>query len=148
MCAICGARCSVCSYRENKTCKGCAQSEGCPFGTPCFIYRYIKTCGNDAFSALKKQLISEINELNIPGMRPIDDLYPIVGSYVNLGYPTPGGDIVHLLDDQTIYLCNQVPADIGGETRCFGIAVGMDFLLVSNYGDNASDPEIVIYKER
>ncbi len=47
-----------------------------------------------------------------------------------------------------IYLCNQVEGIVNGMPRCFGIAVGMDFLLISSYGKDGEDPEIVIYKER
>lgn len=36
----------------------------------------------------------------------------------------------------------------GSITRCFGLVAGLDFILVSEYGENCSNPEIVIYKRR
>ena len=40
---------------------------------------------------LKKQLIREINDLHIEGMPKLEKLNALVGSYVNLEYPLPGG---------------------------------------------------------
>ncbi len=32
--------------------------------------------------------------------------------------------------------------------RCFGLVANMDFLLVSEYGANGENPEIILYKKR
>ena len=32
--------------------------------------------------------------------------------------------------------------------RCFGLVANMDFLLISEYGANGENPEIVLYKKR
>lgn len=146
--AICGATCDSCGEWKEKKCSGCAQSAGCPFGSPCFIYRYIQTCGEESFRILKQEMIDEVNALEISGMDKIHDLYAMHGAFVNLAYPTPNGDAVRLLSDDAIYLCNQVQGNVNGTPRCYGITVGMDFLLVSTYGEGGLDPEIVIYKER
>lgn len=95
-------------------------------------------------------MIDEINALNIPGMPAINELYAINGSYVNLAYPMPSGYEVKLLDDSSIYLCNQVECEFndGELIKCFGIVAGMDFILVAEYGENCANPELVVYKKR
>lgn len=148
--SICGADCSNCGFGKQNNCKGCSESKGCPFGKQCFVYSYIKTGGAENYQLFKKQLIEEINSLNIPGMPCINELYEMNGSYVNLPYPMPNGERVKILDDKSIYLCCQVECefDDGTMKKCFGVTAGMDFLLVSEYGENCSDPEIVVFQKR
>lgn len=145
--SLCGADCSICGYGECNNCKGCVESSGCPFGEKCFIHDYIKLSGMENYQKFKKQLIDEFNSLNIPGMSAINELYAMNGAYVNLAYHMPSGYEMKFLNDNSIYLCNQVECDFGGD-RCYGLVAGMDFLLVSVYGENGSNPEIVIYKKR
>ena len=148
--SICGTDCTNCGFGRDNNCKGCIASKGCPFGKQCFIYKYIKTGGIENYEIFKKQLMDEFNSLNVPGMPRIEDLYAINGSYVNIAYPMPSGYEVKLLDDKEIYLCNQVECEFndGELIKCFGLVAGMDFLLVAEYGENCTDPELVIYKKR
>ena len=83
-------------------------------------------------------------------MPVIDELYAMNGSYVNLAYPMPNGNNIKLLDDASIYLCNQVECEFndGELIRCFGLVADMNFLLVSEYGANCAEPEIVVFKKR
>ena len=97
------------------------------------------------FEELKKQLIDEINALNIEGMPKLERLNALVGSYVNLAYPLPSGACVKFLNDQTTYLGNQL--ETGGE-RCFGVLANADFILVCTYGCEGADPELLLYKMR
>ena len=62
----------------------------------------------------------------------------------------PNGKTVKMLDDNEIYLGNQVECEFndGDINRCYGLIAGMDFLLVCEYGINCADPEIVIFKKR
>ncbi|MEE1187317.1 MAG: DUF3795 domain-containing protein [Acutalibacteraceae bacterium] len=147
---ICGADCNNCGYGKSNNCKGCSTTLGCPFGKQCFIYRYITTGGEENYKLLKKQLIDELNSLDIPGMPNIDELYPMNGSYVNLAYPMPNNKQIKLLNDNNIYLCNQVKCEFndGELVKCFGLVADMNFLLVSEYGANCTEPEIIIYKKR
>ena len=104
--------------------------------------------GDDGqFDAFKKQLIDEINALKIKGMPRLEKLNALVGSYVNLAYPLPGGLKVKFLDDNKTYLGNQLEAQ-DGRDRCFGVLANVDFILISTYGENGSDPELVLYKKR
>ena len=148
--SICGADCKNCGYGQNTGCPGCEASGGCPFGKQCFIAKYIKAGGIESFNSFKKQLISEFNALNIEGMPKIEELYALNGSYVNLAYPMPNGFEVKILDDSEIYLGTQVECEFndGSLIKCFGLVAGMDFLLVSEYGINCSDPKIVLFKQR
>ncbi len=104
----------------------------------------------EQYQAFQKQLMDEFAELNVPGLPPITELHPMNGAFVNLAYPLPNGQSVKLLDDRDIYLVAQVPCAFndGEFYQCYGLAAGMDFLLVSEYGMNCSDPELVIYKKR
>ena len=99
------------------------------------------------FEALKQQLIGEINDLRIDGMPRVEKLIPLVGSYVNLEYPLPGGARVKFLDDGATYLGTQLEPESGGE-RCFGVLADREFILVSTYGKDGADPELVLYRKR
>ncbi len=148
--SLCGADCSNCGYGKNNNCKGCKETNGCPFGRQCFIAKYILTGGKDNYDAFKQQLIKEINNLNVSGMPKISDLTPLNGSFVNLSYPMPNGENVNLLEDDDIYLGTQVENDFndGELIRFFGIVANMSFILISEYGANGDNPEIIIYKKR
>ncbi len=148
--SICGADCSKCGYGKNNNCKGCKETNGCPFGKQCFVAKYILTGGKESYELFKNQLIEEINSLNIPGMPKIKELTPLNGAFVNLNYPLPNGENVKLLNNDEIYLGNQVESEFnnGEIIRCFGILANLNFILVSEYGPNGDNPEIVIYKKR
>ena len=148
--SICGADCDNCGYGKNSGCMGCVESKGCPFGKKCFIAQYINIGGADSYNLFKEKLIEEFNALNIPGMPEITELFPLNGAFVNLAYPMPSGNDIKLLDDKDIYLGNQVECEFndGELIKCYGLVAGMDFLLVSEYGKNCTDPEIVVYKKR
>ena len=142
--------CDGCGYGKLKQCKGCKNTNGCPFGTQCFVAKYILTGGKENYEAFKKELVNEINDLNIPGMPKISDLNPLVGSFVNISYQLPNGENVEFLNDNEIYLGNQVESEFndGEIIRCFGILANTNFILVSEYGPNGDNPELIIYKKR
>ena len=109
--------------------------------------KYDELSDNGQFETFKRQLIDEINDLNIEGMPKVDRLNALVGKFVNLEYRLPNGNTVRFLDDETTYLGNQLESEFGGD-RCFGILANMDFILVATYGEGGADPELVIYKKR
>ena len=136
--ALCGADCAACQWRS--ACPGCSDEK-------CFIARYIKANGKEAYEELKQTLAQEINGLGIGDMPKIDNLYALVGNFVNLEYPLPGGQTAKFLDNNSMYLGNQVQCQ-GKEGRCYGMVACPEFLLVSEYGENGAAPEIVMYKRR
>lgn len=150
MSSICGADCSNCGYGKNNNCRGCSESKGCPFGKQCFIAKYITTGGKENYEIFKNQLIEEFNSLKIPGMPEIKELYALNGAFVNMEYPLYNGRSVKFLRNDDIYLGTQVECEFndGEIIRCFGLVANMDFLLVSEYGANGDNPEIIIYKKR
>lgn len=93
----------------------------------------------------KKYFIDQFNRLGIPCMDKVQDLHELKGDYINLEYTAPGGQKIKFLDDSAIYygaeLCKK------GTHRCYGLSAGDDFLLVCEYGDGGSDPEIILYKK-
>ncbi len=109
--------------------------------------RYEELSDHGQFEAFKKQLIDEINALHIEGMPTLTNLNALVGNYVNLEYPLPGGNNVKFLDDQKTYLGNQLESELSGE-RCFGIIANMDFILIATYEAEGANPELVLYKKR
>ena len=98
------------------------------------------------FDAFKKQLVDEINALGIPGMPKVESLNALVGSYVNLAYPLPGGAAVRFLDDSTTYLGTQL--EVPGEERYFGVLANADFILICTYAEGGTEPELLLYKKR
>lgn len=138
---ICGADCAQCPSREE--CRGCAETGGCPFGKQCFLAKYILDFGREKLAALQQAIMEEVNGLHLPGMKQVEALYPMRGSFVNLPYRLPNGQRVRFLDDNEIYLCSQVEALSGGY---YGVAAGLDFLLVSKYGENGA--ELVLFRRR
>lgn len=145
--SVCGANCAECPSKEN--CRGCTETNGCPFGKQCFVAKYILTGGTEAWQTFKKSLIDEINALKIPGMASVTELYPLVGRYVNLEYPLPNGSTVRLLRDDEMYLGAQMENTLSdGKKTCFGVIARERFLLVCEYGENCADPELVLYRRR
>ena len=109
--------------------------------------RYEELSDDGQFEEFKEQLIQEINDLHIEGMPKLEKLNALVGRFVNLPYRLPSGAEVKFLDDQVTYLGNQLEPLFGGD-RCFGVLASMDFILVSTYGKDGADPELVLYKKR
>ena len=142
--SICGVDCSKC---YNKKCKGCKETNGCPFGKKCFIASYIEIGGKENYNIFKKQLIDEINSLNIEGMKKVEELYPLNGEVVNLEYLLPSGKNVKYLDDKEIYLGNQIECEYDNK-RYFGVLGNTNFILVCEYNENKDNGEILIYKKR
>ena len=109
--------------------------------------QYTNLAGAEQFDTFKKQLMDEINALQIEGMPKVEKLNALVGAYINLDYRLPNGTCVKFLDDNATYLGNQLECAFGGD-RCFGIAANMDFILISTYEENGKNPELVVYKKR
>lgn len=109
--------------------------------------RYQELSDDGQFEAFKQQLIEEINALNIEGMPKVEKLNALVGRFVNLDYPLPGGMNARFLNDQTTYLGTQLEPAFGGE-RCFGVVACMDFILICTYEKDGVNPELVLYKKR
>ena len=109
--------------------------------------RYEELSDNGEFEAFKEQLIAEINDLHIEGMPKVEKLNALVGNYVNLAYPLPGGMSAKFLNDGTTYLGTQLEPEFGGD-RCFGVLANMDFILVCTYEAEGKNPELLLYKKR
>ena len=109
--------------------------------------RYEQLSDDGQFEQFKQQLIQEINDLQIEGLPKVDKLNALVGSYVNLEYRLPSGQLVKFLNDQTTYLGNQLECEFGGD-RCFGVLANMDFILICTYEKDGENPELVLYKKR
>ncbi|CCX37577.1 putative uncharacterized protein [Clostridium sp. CAG:1013] len=148
----CGLDCAKCPAVDN--CPGCVATEGKPYGGTCVLGECGKAEGCSApgscFSGkcpLKEKLCQEFNQLNIPDMEKVTDLNALPGFYINLEYTLPGGQKVKFWDDKRVYLGNQICKQ-DGSGRCFGLTADENHLLVCEYGDNGSDPEIVAYQRR
>ena len=112
-----------------------------------FWEKYAALGGMDKFEECKQQIMDEFNALRIEGLPRVEELYVLTGSYINLEYRLPNGQLVRFLDDQASYLGNQLECTFGSD-RCFGIVASMDFLLVCTYEKNGENPELVMYKRR
>jgi len=109
--------------------------------------RHAELSDDGAFEAFKQQLIREINALGVKGMPELTKLNALVGAYVNLEYPLPGGMRAKFLNDNTTYLGSQLESpELPG--HCFGVLACAEFLLVCSYGEGGSDPELLLYRKR
>jgi len=148
---ICGLDCGECWMKEQ--CGGCRETGGKPFGGTCMIavcctQKGCANCGN-SFSApcrLKKELAAEFNALGIEDMEEVTDLNALHGAYINLQYTLPGGQQIRFWDDDRIYLASQLPKK--NSDRCYGLTADENYLLVCEYGENGTDPEIVVFRRR
>ena len=131
--------CGVCRRRED--CGGCTKTEGHPFGGRCIAAEIVKQRGFAAFEKFKKKLIDEFNSLGIEGLE-VKDLNLLNGFYVNLEYPLDNGQSVKLLEDNNIYLGNQI--EIPGRDRYYGIVGDDKYLLVCSYKCNGAEPQIML----
>ena len=109
--------------------------------------KYDELSDGGQFEAFKEQLIGEINDLGIEGMPRVTKLNALVGSFINLEYRLPSGFNAKFLDDGTTYLGNQLESEIV-PGLFFGVLACMDFILISTYGENCSNPELLLYKKR
>lgn len=141
----CGANCESCQFREN--CKGCLETGGSPFGGRCVAAEYVKAGGLEAYLEFKQKLLGEVNTLlAAEGIGAAEDLYELVGAYVNLEYELPSGERVKFLDDKNVYLGAQIETD--GMEICFGVVADVGFILLCSYGENGADPELIAYHKR
>ncbi len=144
MLSICGVGCcGECDVRND--CGGCVKTDGHPFGGTCIAAECVKRGGLEEFNNMKETLIAEFNALGIQFLH-VNDLNLLNGFYVNLEYTLMNGQSVKLLEDDRVYLGNQI--EIPGSDRCYGIVADDHYLLVCEYGCNGIDPQIVIYKKR
>ena len=60
--------------------------------------------------------------------------------------PLPNGQPVKLLEDNKVYLGNQI--ELPGSGRCYGNEADEKYLLVCEYGCGGADPQIVGYQRR
>ena len=109
--------------------------------------RYEELSDDGQFEEFKKKLIIEINDLNIEGMPKVEKLSALVGKYVNLEYPLPGGMKAKFLNDQTTYLGTQLESEIV-DGLCFGVLANMEFILICTYEAEGANPELILYKKR
>lgn len=144
MLSICGAECCAeCSKRDD--CGGCVKTDGHPFGGTCIAAECIKQGDLEAFKKMKEILVAEFNTLGIQNLQ-VDNLNLLNGFYINLEYHLANGKSVKLLEDNRVYLGNQI--EVPGSDRCYGIVADDTYLLVCEYGCNGTEPQIVVYKRR
>lgn len=92
----------------------------------------------------KKNLINAINNLKILDMEEIKELNALKGALVNIEYPLPNGKFVKILDDNKIYLGNQVSIK---NSDYYGIIGDEKYLVVSKYRDYGVDSEVIVFKQ-
>ncbi len=137
--SICGIDCTKCEALHE--CNGC--KEGRPFGEECIVASCCQK-GQNGLSEFKKKLITAFNELGIQDMEKVTDLNALKGSFINLEYTMPNGQVIKFWNDNKIYLGNQIHKK--DSNRCYGIAADEKYLMVSEYGEYGADAEIVVFK--
>lgn len=135
---ICGIDCEKCEI--NTSCKGCVQTDGKPFGGECVTALH---CKKGDLREHKEKLIDFFNSLNIPDAEKLCEVYPVIGSYINMPYTLSNGESVKFLEDGKIYLSSQISKQ--NTDRCYGIAADDNYMLVSEYGKDGADAVLVVY---
>ena len=120
--SICGTDCCE-NCAQRKTCGGCEQTNGRPFGGSCTAAEAVRRAGAEELLRQKQALIAEFNALALPG-----------------------GQAAQFLQDNRVYWGNQI--EVPGSERCYGVVADETFLLVCRYGCEGRDPELVLYKKR
>jgi len=140
---ICGTNCcDKCDKR--KECGGCLKCNGHPFNGKCIAAEYIKKHSLKDYQVYVLKLVKRINDLKIKDLE-VENLFLLNGSYVNLEYKLPNGQKTKFLKDENIYLGCQV--EIPNNQKCYGVITDGKFILVSKYGCNGSNPELVLYRK-
>lgn len=103
--SICGINCMECEL--SGTCNGCAATGGYPLGAECLVAQCCKR-GETALNQLKEKLIAAFKALHISDMEEVTELNALKGSFANIEYALPNGQIVKFWDDNKIYLGNQL----------------------------------------
>ncbi len=140
--SICGIDCAKCEL--SNTCNGCLETNGQPFGTECIVAVCCKQ-GKTVLSEIKDKLIAAFNALNIQDMEEVTELNALKGSFANIEYVLPNGQLVKFWDDNRIYLGNRLHKK--GSDRYYGIIADEKYLMVSEYNDYGSDAEIIVFKQ-
>lgn len=148
---ICGADCSQCPSKD--ICGGCVRTQGKPFNKLCLVATCClgkghKGCSQcqDQVCDIREKTIAEFNALGIKDMPKLTQINELRGALINLEYTKPNGEKFKLLDDAEIYLGTQVIKE--GTNKYYGLAANEEFLVVSEYGENGADPELIVYKKR
>lgn len=142
---LCGNSC--CSKCELKDiiCDGCAETNGHPCGGTCVAAECIQARGLGAMYVQEMTIAKEVNALQIEGLT-VGDMNLLLGGYVNLEYLLPNGKRVKLLDDKRVYWTDQIERqDCEGY---YGVVADDRILVVSTYGCEGEEPEILVYKKR
>lgn len=152
--SLCGLDCDSCHLHDS--CAGCTETGGKPYGGTCVIGECCKkkeaSCTCEAWNKaecscpMKKELIDEYNALGIPDMDPITELWALHGAFINQDYPLPNGKTVRFWEDDRIILGNQVPKK--NSDRLYGLAADENYMLLCEYGENGTNPEIIVYRKR
>lgn len=138
--SICGVDCTKCEI--SSTCNGCDKTKGRPFGADCVVALCLEN-GENTLCKFKKNLIAAFNALNIQDMDEVTELNALKGSFINIEYSLPNGQIVKFWDDNKIYFGNQLRKK--GSDRCYGIIADEKYLMVSEYSGYGSDAEIIVF---
>ena len=132
---------------DNNTCQGYSNWCHAEDNTIDFWKNYAKIAGQDKLDEFKQQLIAELNTLlKLYNLPMVENLNVLPGDFVNLEYTLPNGKKAKFLNDSQTYLCSQIEYE--SKEICFGVVANMDFILVCSYGENGSNPELLIYKKR
>lgn len=139
--SICGIDCTKCEL--NSTCNGCVKTGGKPFGAECVVALCCQKRKTEG-SNLKEKLIEAFNQLDIHDMEEVTDLNALKGSYINIEYTLPNGQIIKFWDDNKIYFGNQLHKK--DSDRCYGIVADEKYLMVSEYSGYGADAEVIVFK--
>ena len=144
MTTICGQGYFIECPKYKHSCEGCQETKGRPYGGNCVAANLIIKGGMELFNSKKKEYVDLINSFQIKGLR-IEDLNLLNGDYINLEYDLDNGSSFRLLNFRDVYFANQV--EIKNSDLCYGVAINEDIVVISKYGTNGINPQLILYKK-
>ena len=145
--SICDVNCDECKIKDK--CKGCVNTNGHPWGGNCVLAEFCYDKNGHTKEKIveyKKELIKEIDSLNLEFISKIEELYPLNGIFVNIEYELQTGEKIKLLKDNDIYLGTQLHKN--DNSGYYGIVADNDYILISEYDNNYQNAKIIVYKQR
>ena len=91
----------------------------------------------------QERILAKLYTLGIEELCSVKTLNLLGGDYINLECSLPNGKIGKILDDNKLYLANQVEEN--GTDKCFGIAADENQIAVFKYGCDGVDAELIMW---
>ena len=145
--SYCGVDCSKCFKRSE--CNGCVVSGGKPFGGECVIAECCKQnntngecgCSFCCRCRLKRRVLDEVRNCDIEELHVFNFIYEIPGTFINVDYTFPDGEVRKPFDVTKVYIWGQYKTP--GRDRTYSIIADSENIWIADHEENGSDAYIM-----